>query len=776
MIHICSFVVVLAVAQDIGQRGTRFVLPVAAGAEEIHFYQPGLKVEKIVVSKTETQAHLFAPADCRLGEYAYRVRTTAGFSPLATLRVTPFPVVESATERHTTPATAQKIALNVSVRGKLDSEDVACYAVHLEKGQRLSAEIEGVRLGRGAIDLALRIQGPDGTTLAEVDDTALFRQDPFISLRTPMTGTYILSVSQSGSGRDSEPYVLHVGDFVRPQAIFPAGGQAGKKVRVQLLGDADNKTTQEVTLPDTPGAWEFYPQISGKSAPTPHPFRVSDFPDLTESGPSDNPATALRADTWPVAFNGIISQPAEQDYFRFCAKKDQAIEIQAYAWRIGSPLDSVVSVFGPDGRLLGHNDDDETHDSRIRFVAEVDGDHVIRIADKRKAGGPLYFYRIEVDRPRAEVGVFHVSPARKSQAGNSIAIPQGNRILTFLGVQRKGHDKHVTITPGALPRGVRMTPAQAKPGEYLVPVVLDAQVDAPLGGLFVPFTAKADGLQGRFTQVVDLARGPGDSALHSVVVDRLPIAVIEPIPYRLHLIPPATYLSSNGTLEVRVQIERDADFTGALDVSLPLLPHGVEAPAKVTVPAEKSEALFQLVASGDAVPGDWPLIAEARVSRSVIRGDRSSGVRRPRGTSPTAAVASAPVMLKVLASPLKATIAPVAGELGQTVEVVCQLEGHLPARMEATLDGLPPRAKSNAVVVLPGERTIRLQLTLDPTTPTGKHETLCVVLSGEKDKQKLSYRVGQGGTIVAVEPGKRAIGKDGKPLSPLEALRAAEKP
>ena len=56
---------------------------------------------------------------------------------------------------------------------------------------------------------------------------------------------------------------------------------------------------------------------------------------------------------------------------------------------------------------------------------------------------------------------------------------------------------------------------------------------APAGGRLVPLTgqggdAKAP-VSGGFVQPVDLVRGPGDSALHTVMVTELAVVVVEPV-------------------------------------------------------------------------------------------------------------------------------------------------------------------------------------------------------------------------------------------------------
>ncbi|MFQ3593011.1 MAG: hypothetical protein SNJ82_07450, partial [Gemmataceae bacterium] len=490
MMFSCAFLFLLAGQPDLGQRGTLFTLAAPAGVKQIVFYGSGITCTRIETTKDGSLLHLQADPTCRLGEHPYRLRTTAGFGPLATLQITPFPVIKVGDEA-ADAAKPKKVPLNVSVAGVLPgSEDEAHFAIQRKKGQRLSAEVQGVRLGRGPIDLWLRVTDPEGKLLAEVDDTPLFRQDPFVSLIAPRDGIYRISLGQSGSGRDQEPYVLHLGDFARPAAIFPLGGQMGQRLAVQHRNQkGTTEATQEITLPTAPGTIDFFAHSAPKSpaAPTAQPFRVCSYPSIDETAESADPSKAPRAERWPVAFNGIIAQPGERDYFRFAAKKGDVVDLQVYAWRLGSPLDSLLEVFHSDGQLLGQNDDDATHDSRLRLAIEADGDYVVRISDKRKAGGPLYAYRVEIERPVPQITAFLPTAARKSQNGNALAVPRGNRVLAYLGVQRRDEEGPVTLTAGVLPNGVRLSPSPVRIAaeEYLVPVVWEADADAPLSGALV---------------------------------------------------------------------------------------------------------------------------------------------------------------------------------------------------------------------------------------------------------------------------------------------------
>jgi hypothetical protein len=257
-------------APAVGQRGTEFTLTLTGarltGAEELLIYEPGVVCTGLAVaSPSEATATLRAAPDCRLDTYSFRLRSRGGVSEVRTFRITPFPVVEEK-EPNDTPHQARLLPLNVSVAGAIEAGGVDCFAVRLKKGQRLAAEVEAVRLGGEMTDTVVTILGPDGRELGSVDDTPLFRQDPFITLLAPDDGVYTVQVRETNNnngGGDASRYVVHVGTFVRPAAVFPPGGQAGTEVQVKLRGDAAGERTQTVKLPASPS-----PTVSSPRSPT----------------------------------------------------------------------------------------------------------------------------------------------------------------------------------------------------------------------------------------------------------------------------------------------------------------------------------------------------------------------------------------------------------------------------------------------------------------------------------------------------------------------------
>ncbi len=550
----------------IGQRGTEFTFTLSGARltdpQELMLYSPGVKCSKLTAKgETEVAVTIQAEADCKLGEYAFRLRTKGGASEVHVFRITPFPVVMEK-EPNNTRKSAQVLPLNVSVAGVIETAGFDYYAVTLKKGQRLSAEIEGVRLGGELTDTALAVFGPDGKEIAAVDDTALFRQDPFASLIAPSDGVYLIQVRHTTyGGGENFRYVLHVGTFARPAAVYPAGGQAGTEVKVKLF-DSDGASTQTLKLPPVGTPFEFYPSYGDVAAPTPNPFRVSAFPNVNEVEPNDQPKQANATVSWPVAFNGIIGKAGDEDHFRFRAKKGDVIDVQAFAFRIGSPLDTVVAILDPRGEVIAGNDDDESHDSRVQVSIPADGEYFVRVTDKRKQGGPTFIYRVELEAPKTGLAVFLPERSRKSQDRQVIAVPRGNRVTAYLAVRRDGFTGPVSITPGELPVGVKTTLATIAPEEYLLPVVFEAAADAPLAGRLVELTGTSTAndskfpITGGFTQIINLVRGPGDSALHSLALPKLAVVVVEESPLTVNIVPPVAPLAVDGTLDVTVRVTR----------------------------------------------------------------------------------------------------------------------------------------------------------------------------------------------------------------------------
>lgn len=793
-----------SVSPGIGQRGNEFELRiVGAGlndAEECLLYSPGVTCLGLTApSENELKIRLKAAADCRLGSHSFRVRTKQGLSELRTFRVTPFTVVIPE-EPNETPAEARPVNANVTVAGVIESGDVDCFHLTLRRGDRLAAEVEAVRLGGPLVDTVLTVFGPDGSRLAQVDDTALFRQDPFVTIVAPEDGRYVVQVRESNyNGDENSRYALHIGTFPRPASVYPAGGEAGRTIKVTFGGDALGAFEQELQLPasmrDFPGAVAL---SKGLNSPTSNPFRVSPFPNVLEAEPNDDPAKlSASAAGLPVAFNGILQRAGDRDCFRFRAEEGVSWQFDALASRLGAPLDSVISIVDSTGQVLVSNDDEGTHDSRLMFTAPETGEYALCIRDKRGEGGENFVYRVEVTEPQPGLVAFMPRPERTSQQGQTIVVPRGNRVMAYLGTRRTRIEGDVRLAAKGMPVGVSLTETVVPADRFWMPVVVESKPDAPLAGALAEITAtgRADDreIRGGFVQVVDLVAGSADALFEAAEVDRLAVAVVEDYPFKITLEEPKTTLAPDGTIGLRVKVERTADFEGPVEIKFPFLPPWVDGPASVTIEADQTTAVYTMRAFPEAVVREWLLCATALpgAAQAVRRtaapvtappaappaGQQGRRRGRSRFTAPATPVATQLVSLHIAESPVAGTIGTVAAEQGKPLTVVCEIkrQGRLPEQMTATLEGLPNRVSAEPVTVTGAHSQVKFKVDLDPTAPIGSFPSLVCRLSGTIDGQEVSYCVGRG-SVLRIEPaGALVTDESGRPLSPLEVLRRAQK-
>ncbi len=782
------------VSPAVGQRGSTFTLNLIGAAlddaEEVLFYRTGVTCAELkATSENELTLKLIASPDCPLGSHGFRLRTRRGITELRVFRVTAYPVVLSQ-QPGTDGNPPQAVDHNVTVVGVLESGDVDAYRVSLKKGDAFSAEVEAIRLGANLLDTVLTVRDPDGQVLATVDDTPLFRQDPFATIVAPRDGTYTVEVRETNNeGDGNSRYALHLGRFPRPAAIYPAGGPSGEAVTVHFLGDAGGPFTQTVT--PTAG-FELFAERNGMRSPTPHPFRVSSFPNVLE--PESPDVAATHPATLPVAFNGRIGTPAEHDTFSFAAEGGQTWQFDLLAERMGSPLDAVMMITDDNGAMLARCDDYDSHDPRIVWTAPQSGTYRLVVTDKREAGGPMFVYRVEATLSQPQLTAFLPRPNRTSQERQTLSVPRGNRVVTFVAARRQGVTGPLQFSAGELPSGVVMNARLLADDQFWTPVVVEAAAEAPIGGrlslLEVSGQAEGRSVFGAFRQVVDLVNGPADALYQAYVADRWAVAVTEAVPFHVHLDPPVAGLSQDGTIALKVRVERHADFMSPIDVTFPFLPPWVDGPDKLTIPANETEGLYLARAWKQAGPRTWPICAEAKpglaqatapMAMEMPATGRPGRGRRSRNSTLETRVSSALVDLTIIPPPVTGTMPSAAGEQGKTTRLICQLavDGDLPESMVATLEGLPNRVTAEPVMLTRGDRRVEFVIHLSDDAPLGEFSSLVCRLSGQLKGQNVSYCVGRGCVLETRPPGKLVTDANGRPLSRLEVLRqekAAKKP
>lgn len=806
----------------VGQLGTEFSV-VATGAgfkqfRDLMFYDNGLQLlEHEVISENEVKLKIRALPDCALGSHFFRILTTDGCSELRSLTLTPYPIIA---ETRTNPEEIQVISRddkrpNVTLLGVLEQGDRDRYKATFKKLERVTVEVAAVRLGYYLFDTILSVYDPNGSLVATVDDTTLYKQDPFVTFVAEHDGEYTIEVRETTYEGDSRSrYALHIGNFPRPTFVFPAGGPIGEKFEVAIEGDYAGAAKAAVSPEANWSQKGLFVMEGDLTAPTATPFRAVPFGNQMEQEPNDTPELpsgspgAAEAAELPIAFNGVLERPGDMDCFPFRTTEGKLYSFEVYADRVGSAADTVITILSKEGRVLVRNDDGNTHDSRLEFRAPATDTYFLHVTDKLANGDWRFMYRVEASERLPKIAAFLPRPIRRSQEGQTIGVPQGNRALIKVGVQRTLFSGPVAVELLDLPSGLQSSPIQLESDLYWVPVVLTAAPTSEIGGKLIPAKVTPQGsdmtvVDGGFNQIVDLIDGPADTVFNQANLDRLAVSVIRRVPFSVDIVPPSTSLPLDGSLDLIVRVTRDPSFDGPIQVSIPVLPPDSYAEAKIEIPADQTEARYT-INSLDVTPvRDWLLCCEAQATakgRAAPRGGRSprSSDRDDSGSETSNEPAAQPVQdpsvmsgselagvrvcseiakLKITPSPVSGKMTQTAGEQGTTINIICQIdwigEGPRPEQLSATLQELPNRVKAEPVI-WKGEKEIQIPLKLETDSPVGKFDSVYLRLTGSIDGQQVSYNVARGTKLVITPPGKLMRDEKGEALNPLEALRRSQ--
>jgi hypothetical protein len=774
------------------QRGTEAVL-VLSGArlsdpQELHFYDPGISVVKLESPNAgEVRATIQIAPDARLGETRLRLRTLNGWTEMRTVFVGALPALAEQ-EPNGAFDKPQKIPVNVTIDGVVTNEDVDYYLVEAKKGQRLSAEVEGIRLGLTLFDPYVAILDMKRFEIAASDDTALLQQDPSVSVTIPEDGTYVVMVRESAyGGSDACRYRLHVGDFPRPTAVYPAGGKAGETLAVTFLGDPSGPIADNVTLPTVESyvLHRAFCRQGEATAPSANLMRVSDFPNLLEREPNDALAQATAAEgPLPLAFNGVIQSVGDQDWFLFSAAKGQVIDFRAFARTLRTPLDPVIQVFDEKGTYLNGNDDSGGPDAYVRIQFPADGKYALRVLDHLNRGGPDFVYRVEatVPKPRLSLSIPHVA-RNDSQSRQWAAVPRGNRAMVLVQAGRGDFGGDLKFAGEGMPDGVTLHAPVMSAGVAQAPLVFEAAPDAPIGGKLCDLVGRhvddGTGIRGRFFQAVELVQGPPNNTPYYVsTVDRFAVAVIDAAPFSVRLEAPKVPLLRDGQMRLKVVAQRADGFDAPITVSLPFVPPGVGTSAQEVIQKGQTEVLYPLSANGGAAVGAWQIAINAWA-------DVGGGL---------VFVSSPLTPLEVAPHLVTGAITLAVTEQGQPAAVVCKLTPGTPfdEAAELTLYGLPNECTTKPASINKETKEVVFEVATTDKSPVGQHRSLFCQVALTRNGEPMVQSLAGGGVLridkprpaptAAAAPAAQPAPQQPKPAEPkrlsrLEQLRleAAEK-
>jgi len=738
-----------------GQRGTELEATFSGerlqDAQEIYCYEPGIQFLKLdlVTNKTVT-VQLKIAADCALGEHHFRVRTASGLSEVTTFFVGSSPEAAEK-EPNNDAAHAQKVDFNSTINGVVNNEDVDCFSVDVKKGQRFSVEVEGMRLGRGPLDARLTILKPDGSILADPDDTWLGVQDPFVSLLAPIDGQYTIQLREvTSGGSDKCHYRLHIGAFPRPTSVFPLGGKTGETVVFTFYSQATGEFSQKIKLPAQPDErFGVFAELDGLSAPTPNWIRVSEFPNVlaTPDNHDREHATVTELPP-PLALNGIIAQTNQESWFRFNAVKGAVLEVNAFARRLRSPMDPVIEVLDATGKSLASNDDSVGADSSLKFTAGETTNYFVRVRDTLRDCGRDFGFRIEVTpaEPTLAIKIPEVS-RNDTQSRQYIVVPRGNRFATLISAKRANFGSELTFNIAGLPEGVTMLAERMSSSMDSMPLVFEATSDAAVAGklLDLPATGTNNGksVQGSFRQDVELVQGaPNNANYCSTSVDKFCVAVTREAPFRLRIVEPKVPIVQAGTMRLEVVAERATNFDEPIELHMVWNPPGMSSQSEATIPKGATNVFYQLNAGGGAETRAWKIaiLGHAKVDGGELYASTQ--------------LAQIEVAPPFLSGKIETTwLNP-----GKSAELTVNLKQLKPFEGKAAirLVGLPENVSVADREITSADQEVVFKLQANENCPTGSHKNLFCAVDVQQNGQVIPHTIAQGGILRIVPPKKDA--------------------
>jgi hypothetical protein len=216
-----------------------------------------------------------------------------------------------------------------------------------------------------------------------------------------------------------------------------------------------------------------------------------------------------------------------------------------------------------------------------------------------------------------------------------LAVPRGGRWTVTLDL-RKGQgttfEGPFDIVARGLPPGVRLVsptvsgvPVQSQMGVPTWPVQLVADADARPGAAIITLEARPVDpsvvLESHCQQAVPFVNQGGGEASRILRVDRFAMAVTDPAPFAIDLVPPTVPVVRGGELAIAVKLTRQPGFDDPVEFQADFGPAGVGLSAKQLIPSGDTEAVLTISAARNAPLGKGPLYVMA----TTVKDDHRAG-------------------------------------------------------------------------------------------------------------------------------------------------------
>ncbi|MCA9061046.1 MAG: peptidase, partial [Planctomycetaceae bacterium] len=234
---------------------------------------------------------------------------------------------------------------------------------------------------------------------------------------------------------------------------------------------------------------------------------------------------------------------------------------------------------------------------------------------------------------------------------------------------------------------------------------------------------------GRFRNRADFViSSPGQSLYVWKDVERMPVAVIDELPFSIEIVQPAVPMVRDGSMQLKIVAHKKEGWDEDISVQFPFRPPGVGADSSIKIAKGQTEGLYNINANGNAALGKWPMYAIASANVSG------------------AAWASSQMAELEIAEPyLGINLARSSVEIGQETEIVAEVQvlKELKAPAQAVLLGLPHKVTAEPLQITAETKELVFKIKTEGESPAGNHKNIfCQVTVTENNESIVHARLG----------------------------------
>lgn len=323
-------------------------------------------------------------------------------------------------------------------------------------------------------------------------------------------------------------------------SIFPAGGQQGQTVAVELSGSNYGyfPGVKEIIIDGPPGITVKDIKLKANDraldatfiiAPDAAPgrrcvrvlnersgltnmlyFSVGRLPETLEIEPNNDLATPQLV-TLPVVINGRVNPEADVDGYAFDLQAGQRMVAVALAHAIDSHgqyknygfTDATLQVFDPQGRVVAEAGDTLGLDPQVEFTAPADGRYTARVALEAFDGFPQAVYRLVLGDVALATSVFPPGGQRGTTIDVQLSgpgVPIGTSQKVAIPATTQGGRESIAVA--ATHDGKPLSQSTPDPFDATMPLQYVIPELTPAADLELPF------LRGAWPEIVETEPNP----------------------------------------------------------------------------------------------------------------------------------------------------------------------------------------------------------------------------------------------------------------------------